>query len=196
MVIKIAVLIWWWINDRRSSNKVTWSESIIFRILVTWKCFIGKIYLANILTSDISSNRLKNLVISDVIIVKSEIANALVIFSSTYCSQLTKAIFKWSLAKPFCQNIFDKMLQKKFNSFYDQMNCNFQMNGFLSNSCDWMLHLFIMSKKISINEQNKASGVPYDVNVLLTGKLNTWGANFTFMIEYGVNFIYSFDIFG
>ena len=59
-----------------------------------------------------------------------------------------------------------------------------------------MLHLFIISKKISINEQNKASGVPYDVNVLLTGKLNTWGANFTFMIEYGVNFIYSFDIFG
>ena len=60
-------------------------------------------------------------------------------------------------------------------------------NGFLSNSCDWMLRMFIISKKLSINKQNlavpAASGGPYDVNVLLTVELNTWTANYTFMID-------------
>ena len=49
-----------------------------------------------------------------------------------------------------------------------------------------------------INKQNfavpAASGGLYDVNVLLTVELNTWAANFTFMIEYGVNFICELEI--
>ena len=53
--------------------------------------------------------------------------------------------------------------------------------------------MFIISKKLSINKQNfavpAASGGPFDFNVLLTVELNTWAANFTLMIEYGVNFI-------
>ena len=40
-------------------------------------------------------------------------------------------------------------------------------NGFLSNSCDWMLCTFIIPKKLSINKQNfavpAASGGPYEV---------------------------------
>ena len=48
-------------------------------------------------------------------------------------------------------------------------------------------------KETIINKQNfavpAASGGLYDVNVLLTVELNTWAANFTFMIEYGLNFI-------
>ena len=74
---------------------------------MTWKCFIGKIYHVNILPTDISSNRSEYLLISDGIIVKSEITNVWVIYSSTYCSLLTKVIFKCVLTKPFCQNIFD-----------------------------------------------------------------------------------------
>ena len=62
-----------------------------------------------------------------------------------------------------------------------------------------MLRMFIISKKPSINKQNfavpAASGGQYDVNVLLTVELNTWAANFTFMIEYGINFICSYDSF-
>ena len=100
---KIAVSIWWRVSDRRNSKKVTWSDSIVFRLLATWECFIGKIYHANILPTDISSNRSKNLLISDGIIIKSKITNAWVIFSSTNCSLLTKVIFKWVLTKPFCQ---------------------------------------------------------------------------------------------
>ena len=79
------VLIWLRVNDRRNSNKVTWSDSIFFRLLATWECFTGKIWHANILPTDIPSNRLKNLLISDGIIVKSKITNAWVIFSSTNC---------------------------------------------------------------------------------------------------------------
>ena len=101
VAIKIAVFIWWRVNDRRNSNKVTWSDSIFFRFLATWECFIGKIYHANILPTDISSNRSKNLLISDGIIIKSKITNAWVIFSSTNCSLLTKVIFKWILTKTF-----------------------------------------------------------------------------------------------
>ena len=125
VAIKIAVFIWWRVNGR-NSNKVTWSDSIFFRLLATRECFIGKIYHANILPTDISRNWSKNLLISDGIIVKSEITNTWVILSSTNCSLLTKVIFKWVLTKPFRQNIFDMMLQKKLNSFYDGMNCNFQ----------------------------------------------------------------------
>ena len=48
-------------------------------------------------------------------------------------------------------------------------------------------------KEIIINKQNfavqAASGGLYDVNVLLTVELNIWSANFTFMIEYGLNSI-------
>ena len=127
MAIKVAIFIWWRVNDRRNSNKVAWSDSIFFRLLVTCECFIGKIYHAIILPTDISSNRSKNLLISDGIIIKSEIMNAWVIFSSTNCSLLPKVIFKCVLTEPFCQNIFDMMLQKKLNSFFDQMNCNFQI---------------------------------------------------------------------
>ena len=46
VAIKIAVFIWWRVNDRRNSNKVTWSDSIFFRLPATWECFIGKIYHA------------------------------------------------------------------------------------------------------------------------------------------------------
>lgn len=38
--------------------------------------------------------------------------------------------------------------------------------------------------------------LPYVVNVLLTVELDTWAANFTFIIEYGVNFVSSFDSIG
>ena len=62
------------------------------------------------------------------------------------------------------------------------------------------IHANKLSNKLSINKQNfavsVASGGPYDVNILLTAELNTWAANFTFMIEYGVNFICSYDSFG
>ena len=46
VAIKIAVFIWWRVNDRRNSNKMTWSDSIFFRLPATWECFIGKIYHA------------------------------------------------------------------------------------------------------------------------------------------------------
>ena len=63
-----------------------------------------------------------------------------------------------------------------------------------------MLRMFIVSNKPSINKQNfavaAASGGPYDVNVLLTVEPYFWASNFTFMIEYGVSFIYSYDSFG
>ena len=63
-----------------------------------------------------------------------------------------------------------------------------------------MLRMFIISKKLSISKQNvavpAALGGPYEVNVLLTVELNTWTANFTFMIQYGVNFTCSYDSFG
>ena len=36
------------------------SDSILFRFLATWKCFIGKIYYVNVFPKDIPSNRLKN----------------------------------------------------------------------------------------------------------------------------------------
>ena len=39
------------------------------------------------------------------------------------CADLV--IFKCVLRKPFCQNIFDMILQKKLNSFYDRLNCSF-----------------------------------------------------------------------
>ena len=56
-----------------------------------------------------------------------------------------------------------------------------------------MLRIFTISKKLSINKQNfaapAASGDPYDVNVLQTVELNTWAANFTFIIEYGIDFV-------
>ena len=41
----------------------TESDSILFRLLATWKRFIGKIYYVNVLPKEISSNRLKNLLI-------------------------------------------------------------------------------------------------------------------------------------
>ena len=48
-------------------------------------------------------------------------------------------------------------------------------------------------KETIINKQNfavpAALGGPYDVIFILTVELNTWAANFTFKIEYGVNFI-------
>ena len=77
VAIEIAVFIWWRVNDRRNSNKVAWSDSIFFRLLATWECFIGKIYHANILPTEISSNRSKNLLISEGIIIKSKITNAI-----------------------------------------------------------------------------------------------------------------------
>ena len=77
------------------------------------------------------------------------------------------------------------------------------MNGFLLNSCDWMLRMlriFIISKKLTIIKQNfavsAASGGPYDVIVLLAVELNTWTANFTFKFEYGVKIICSFYSYG
>ena len=36
------------------------SDSILFRLLATWKCFIGKISYVNVFPKDIPSNRLKN----------------------------------------------------------------------------------------------------------------------------------------
>ena len=92
---------------------MTLSDSIFFRLLATWECFVGKIYHANTLPKDISSNRSKNLLISNGIIVKSEITNAWVIFSSTNCSLLTKVILKWVLT---CQNTFDLKFQEKFTA--------------------------------------------------------------------------------
>ena len=78
-------------------------QSFLFRLLATQECFIGKTCHADILPTDISSNWSKNLLISDGIIIKSEITNTWVILSSTNCSLLTKLIFKWVLTKPFCQ---------------------------------------------------------------------------------------------
>ena len=51
------------------------SDSILFRLLATWKCFSGKIYYVNVLPEDISSNSQKNLLIWDGV-VKSEVTNA------------------------------------------------------------------------------------------------------------------------
>ena len=51
------------------------SDSLLFRLLATWKCFSGKIYYVHILPEDISSNSLKNLLIWDGVI-KSEVTNA------------------------------------------------------------------------------------------------------------------------
>ena len=112
VVIKIAVFIWWQVNNRRNSNKVTRPDSICFRLLATWESFIGKIYNANILPTDISSNRSKNLLISDGIIIKSKYTNAWVIFSSTNFSLLTKVIFKWVLTKPFCNHIWHDVAEE------------------------------------------------------------------------------------
>ena len=54
-------------------------------------------------------------------------------------------------------------------------------------------YVFHYIKETIINKQNfavpAASGDLYNVNVLLTVGLYTWAANFTVMIEYGLNFI-------
>ena len=63
-----------------------------------------------------------------------------------------------------------------------------------------MSRMFMISKKLSINKQSfavpAASGGSYDVNVLSAAELNTWAANFTFIFEYGVNFMCLYDSFG
>ena len=110
VAIKIAVFIWWRVNDRRYSNKVTWSDSIFFRLLVTQECFIGKIYHVNILPTN--GQEIFWFLMELSLNPKSRTL-AWVIFSSTKCSLLTTVIFKWVLTKPFCQNIFDMLLQKK-----------------------------------------------------------------------------------
>ena len=63
-------------------------------------------------------------------------------------------------------------------------------NGFLLNSCDRMLRMFIISKKLLLTSKTLQYQQLQDVvNVLLTVELHTWAANLTFIIEYGVNFI-------
>ena len=63
-------------------------------------------------------------------------------------------------------------------------------DGFLLNSCDRMLRMFIISKKLLLTSKTLQYQQLQDVvNVLLTVELHTWAANLTFIIEYGVNFI-------
>ena len=95
------VLIWLRVNDRRNSIKVTWSDSIFFRLLATWECFTGKIWHANILPTDIPSNRSMELSLNP----KSQTLG--LSFLAPIAFYLT-----W-------------LLQRKLNSFYDRMNCNF-----------------------------------------------------------------------
>ena len=70
-------------------------------------------------------------------------------------------------------------------------------DGFRLYSCDLQSLKFKISKNVSIKEQNFAvscdSGAPYVDNMLLTEELNTWAANLTFIEEYGVNFICSYE---
>ena len=63
-------------------------------------------------------------------------------------------------------------------------------NGFLLNSCDRMLRMFIISKKLLLTSKTlQYQQLQEVVNVLLTVELHTWAANLTFIIEYGVDFI-------
>ena len=63
-------------------------------------------------------------------------------------------------------------------------------NGFLLNSCDRMLRMFIISKKLLLTSKTLQYQQLQEVaNVLLTVELHTWAANLTFIIEYGVDFI-------
>ena len=73
VAIKIGIIIWWRVKDRRYSKILAWSDSIFYTFLGTWKCFIGKIYHTNILHTYISSHRSRNLVTSDGIIIKLKI---------------------------------------------------------------------------------------------------------------------------
>ena len=69
-------------------------------------------------------------------------------------------------------------------------------NGFLLNSCDRMLRMFIISKKLLLTSKTLQYQQLQDVvNVLLTVELHTWAANLTFIIEYGVDFISESEVF-
>ena len=60
--------------------------------------------------------------------------------------------------------------------------------------------MFIILRNKSISMQNLAapevSGIPYWGSILETVELTTFAANLTFIIEYGVNFIWSYVNFG
>ena len=64
-----------------------------------------------------------------------------------------------------------------------------------SNLWEFMSPIFIISKNISIKEQNfavpAASGGPYFNKTLLTVELSTCAASLTFIMEYGVSLICS-----
>ena len=71
--------------------------------------------------------------------------------------------------------------------------------GFRSNSRDCFFWKFMISKNQSINEKKRvvsaASGGLYANRILLT-ELSTWAASPTFIFEYRVNLICSFESFG
>ena len=71
--------------------------------------------------------------------------------------------------------------------------------GLRWNAWEWMSLMFI-SKNVSITMHNLAvpesSDGPYWDIILETVELRTCAANLTFIIEYGVNFIWSYVNFG
>ena len=77
---------------------------------------------------------------------------------------------------------------------------NGRSDGLSSNLWECMSLIFIISKNISIKEQNfavpAASGGPYFNKTLLTMELSTCAASLTFIMEYGVSLICSMHNFG
>ena len=101
-----------------------WSDSICFRLPVTWECFVGKICHANIFYLKIfpaTGRRIFRFLIELSLNRKSRMVG--LSFRGPIADQSS---FQWFLVKLFPQNVFDTMLQKKFNSFYDRINCKFQ----------------------------------------------------------------------
>ena len=73
------------------------------------------------------------------------------------------------------------------------MEVNNINDGLRWNSWEWV---FIILKNISIRMQNlavpDASGSPYWYNILEKLQLKTCATNLTFIVEYGVTFVWSF----
>ena len=100
-------------------------------------------------------------------------------------------------------NQSSKYCKKTFRSHENRGSStleNGRSDGLSSNLWEFMSLIFIMSKNISIKEQNfavpAASGGPYFNKTLLTVELSTCAASLTFIMEYGVSLICSMHNFG
>ena len=100
-------------------------------------------------------------------------------------------------------NQSSKYCKKTFRSHENRGSStleNGESDGFSSNLWEFMSLIFIISKNMSIKEQNfavpTASGGPYFNKTLLTVERCTCAASLIFIREYGVSLICSMHNFG